>query len=360
MKQPAKTDNRIIFRILFSIGLIGASVLLLALSIHVSGFADGYSTVMYQGIVETAGRAFGIVPFSVVEILLYIFILMILWWIIRIINKKDKASFFLFLTRLVLIASILMFLFVLNCGINYHKTSFAESTGLYLDKYTTEELAEVCMILTAQVNACADLTERDQHGTMVHDEMVQQSARAAMENLAEDYPVLKGYYPMPKKLLFPWILSVQQITGIYSPFTVEANYNQAITDYNVPFSACHELSHLRGFMQEEEANFIAYLACIKSDEIDFKYSGSLRGWISCMNMLYRTDAEKWDEIRVLLHPAVEADLQANREFWDQYDGKIAQYAEKVNDQYLKANGQNDGIQSYGRMADLIVAYYINA
>lgn len=34
-------------------------------------------------------------------------------------------------------------------------------------------------------------------------------------------------------------------------------------------------------------------------------------------------------------------------------------ADQVNDNYLKANGQEEGVQSYDRMADLIVAWYLD-
>ena len=47
--------------------------------------------------------------------------------------------------------------------------------------------------------------------------------------------------------------------------------------YNIPHTICHELSHLKGFMREDEANFIGYLACIGSDSPDFRYSGYLTG-----------------------------------------------------------------------------------
>ena len=56
-------------------------------------------------------------------------------------------------------------------------------------------------------------------------------------------------------------------------------------------------------------------------------------------------------------PEVEEDLRLNREFWARYDGKIAEVSNKVNDTYLKANGQKEGVKSYNRMVDLIVAYY---
>lgn len=181
----------------------------------------------------------------------------------------------------------------------------------------------------------------------------------AMERLGRIYPELSGFYPNPKGLLCPWILSVQQLSGIYSPFTVEANYNSGIEDYNVPFTMCHELSHLRGFMQEEEANFIAFLASTGSENVHFQYSGYLMGWTYCMNVLYKADYDAWEEVRGKLSKEAEPDLVANREFWDRYDGRIAEVSNKVNDTYLKANDQSEGVESYDKMVDLIVAYRKN-
>ncbi len=129
-----------------------------------------------------------------------------------------------------------------------------------------------------------------------------------------------------------------------------------MVEYNLPFTACHELSHLRGFMQEEEANFIAFLACIHSDSIEFQYSGYLLGWLYATNQLYRADYEAYQEIYGTLSDDVKCDLAANSAFWRRYDGRIAEVANQINDNYLKANGQSDGVRSYGRMTDLMVAY----
>lgn len=130
-----------------------------------------------------------------------------------------------------------------------------------------------------------------------------------------------------------------------------------MTPYNIPFTACHELSHLRGFMEEKEANFIAFLACIGSDRTDFQYSGYLSGWTYCMNALYRADAEAWQETRSLLDKKAEADVWANSQFWNSYEGVISETADRINDTYLRANGQADGVRSYDRMVDLIMAYF---
>lgn len=77
-----------------------------------------------------------------------------------------------------------------------------------------------------------------------------------------------------------------------------------------------------------------------------------------MSVLHTVDYDAWEEVRQTLAPEVEPDLAANREYWARYDGAVAEVSNKVNDTYLKANGQDDGVKSYDRMVDLIVAYYL--
>ena len=44
-------------------------------------------------------------------------------------------------------------------------------------------------------------------------------------------------------------------------------------------------------MQEEEANFISFLACRESDMRDFQYRGTLSTWMYVMNALHRADGD---------------------------------------------------------------------
>lgn len=252
-------------------------------------------------------------------------------------------------------------LYVVNCGINYHRTSFSESSGIKAEEYSVSELKEVCGWLTERVNTLSGSVTRDDEGIMRltggNKGEVRSRAVEAMQSLGETYPELSGYYPEPKGLLAPWILSVQQLSGIYSPFTIEANYNSGMVDYNIPFTACHELSHLKSFMQEQEANFIAFLASTSYEDPEFQYSGYLLGWIYCMNVLHDADYDSWQEIRDTLSDGAEMDLRENNAFWARYDGAVAEVADQVNDRYLQANGQEEGIKSYDRMVDLIVSWY---
>lgn len=349
-------------------GRLVAAVLLLLfsgggmlLSVYVPGFAQWYSVHIYPLLVTTMGRVWGWFPFSVSEILIYIlllaFIVTMVRMVVRTVQTRTPKVAVAWLSGVLLTAGILAFLYTACCGINYHRKSFSEEEGIVTYEYDLEQLRDICLWLTQEVNVRADEVSRDAQGVMELAAPEGDGAVQAMHRLGEEFSSVQGYYPRPKELLISEILSYQSLTGIYLPFTVEANYNRDMTAYNKPFTACHELSHLRGFMQEQEANFIAFLACIGSERMDFQYSGYLSGWVYCMNALYRTDYESWQEVRGQLEEAVEPDLAANNAFWDRYEGPVSDTAERINDTYLKANGQTDGVESYDRMVDLIVVYF---
>ena len=132
----------------------------------------------------------------------------------------------------------------------------------------------------------------------------------------------------------------------------------AIPDYSIPSTMLHELAHLRGFMREDEANFIAYLAGMESDHPEIQYSSTMLALIISGNALYDEDTSLYFEIRDQYSKEIVNDIRANARYWQQYeDTVISTMSNKINDTYLKANDQSDGVKSYGRMVDLLLAKY---
>lgn len=283
-------------RITAAVILLLMSAVLMILSARVPDFAEWYSKHIYPLAVNSIGRVSGTVPFSVSEIGIYILLATFFATLMRMIikaagvRKKGKASparfFVSWISGVLLAAGILAFLYTACCGINYHRRSFSGEEGIITYQYSADDLKEICVWLTEEVNARADTVTRDADGLLTLDGSERDGGVKAMQQLAVEFPSLAGYYPQPKELLISEILSYQGLTGIYLPFTVEANYNGDMPAYDKPFTVCHELSHLRGFMEEQEANFIAFLACIGSERADFQYSGYLSGWVYCMKARY--------------------------------------------------------------------------
>jgi hypothetical protein len=148
-------------------------------------------------------------------------------------------------------------------------------------------------------------------------------------------------------------LSYLGISGIYLPFTAEANVNDILPDSQLPFTAAHELAHQGGVAPEDEANFLAYVACTLHPDADFRYSGALNAALYALGALSQGDAErarrqwKWS-------PAVRRDLAALTAWNERYRGPAETAARAVNDAYLKTQGVAEGVRSYGRMVDLLV------
>lgn len=130
-----------------------------------------------------------------------------------------------------LIVGTLLFLYTVNCGINYYASSFSSYAGLADGTYTVEELETLCSDLVKLVNESA---KSGRQSYREHRSAWRAEAVTAMQAAGEQFSCLGGFYPKPKEVLVSRILSVQQLCGVYSPFTVEANYNGDMPDTTCP------------------------------------------------------------------------------------------------------------------------------
>ena len=344
---------------------IGVTVLLLARSF--SWFGEWYASHIFPAFPETIGRLMSVIPFSVFEILVYALAaciaLYILYFLLILIvplwrRHVKKAALRAFCAAL-LIASFGFMMLILTCTVNYGRDTFAELTGRELMPHSKENLLTLCELLIKDLDELSEEIKTGDWGTLsLSDIDVKKEAGVSMRLLGQAEEVLAGYYPNPKPVIASKFMSMINITGVYSAFTVEANYNDHIPDYIIPYTICHELAHLKGFIREDEAGFIAYLACRMSQSAEFRYSGAVNALSYALNA-YRREAtpEEYAALAARVPAQVARDFWMGRAYFRQFQGKIAEIANKANDNYLKANAQKDGVKSYGRMVDLLLAEY---
>lgn len=352
---------------LFSFYLILLSLCILFASKYIPGFAENiFSLHIYHWISQLVSLITRLVPFSIMEWSLVIFLCLLPILTIAFIYQlfKKKGERILLLKRIgwggLQLFSIVLFWFTITCGVNYYRYEFTTYSGLVIERSTKEELYNLCNKLIDEANILrSELSEGEDGIVKFHFNSYKEMsdiAAKSMKDLSKKYPVLKGNYPGPKSIVFSKVMSKTQLTGIYCNFTMEANVNVDVLDYTIPVTMCHELSHLRGFMREDEANYIGYLACTFSDNKEFQYSGVMSAFAYTINRLYKEDKNLYDIVKKKCSEGVWKDYIEEEKYWKPYQGKIvSKVSNKVNDVFLKINSQEDGVKSYGRMVDLLLA-----
>lgn len=321
-------------------------------------------------------------PFSVAEIALYASIAAILFWFINMlvgtvragrrcyIRKKQNVPIEGFsllqpLVQLVLRLSsficVIVSAFVLFGGINYTSLTFSEKAGYELEEADVDQLSQLCRLLSARAAAArltlaleADGTINENYADYNPFRLID-DALDAYQNLPEEYAYLKRDYPRAKLAVSSPVMSNIHITGIYPYIIPEAVVNAQTPIMSLPHTICHEMAHQRGFAREDEANYIAYLACIHSDNPLFVYSGYYTAFTYAMDQLYLYDQKSWQEISSATASGIWLDNLEESNFWQQYQTVSSEFTGSVNDTYLTVMDVDDGVHSYGRMIDLILA-----
>ncbi|MDE7300451.1 MAG: DUF3810 domain-containing protein [Lachnospiraceae bacterium] len=312
-----------------------------------------------------------LLPFSLMEfgivVLPFALLFLLVWFIVRLVRKKEDRAFRLAKAFLNAgcIVSAAAFLLIVGCSVNYYRYPVSQYLDLTVEPAAKEELYDLVRALAEETSRVREKLAQagleDENGVYALSMTKRGLGREAVKafgRLAEEYPIFGGYCPQPKHIFFSRTMSRTELTGIFCPFTMEANVNIDVPHYSLGSTMCHELAHLKGFIREDEANYIAFLVCMASDSDELRYSGLMEALILAGNALYRKDADLYREACSLYSEGVSKDLGANREYWAQFENTvISNTAEKLNDTYLKANNQEDGVQSYGRMVDLLLAQY---
>lgn len=393
-----KTQTKIYFII------IGIVVLLNVIAWSSETFCDWYIRFVFPVWVNTYGRLTGLFPFSVGEWLIVAGVFLVIAavilmiasafrWIIRRcrarhVDKQDECSsashvtrssvtrgrgrfdkfccgFYTFFAWVLLAVFVLM---TLNCTILYHATPFSEKYfATEKSTYTLQDLTALRNMLVEKCNELSGQMQRTEEGEIIYEGNMGKKAISDMQALGETYDALQGFYPMPKPLYFSDFVSQQYMLGYYFPFSMEANYNKVAYVTNLPVTMCHELAHLKGYIQEDEANFIGFLACISSDDLLFQYSGYLSVLNYVNNDFYEAVGEDYERYmaEVQIDRQVYEDaVFVRKEDWDRIEKEAVVDTEVVDavstgfvETSLKLNGVDDGMVAYSRVVGLLLQWY---
>ena len=135
------------------------------------------------------------------------------------------------------------------------------------------------------------------------------------------------------------------------PYFLETLVSADLLAVERPFVVAHEWSHLAGFADESEANFVGWLMCLRGSASD-QYSG----WLFLYTQLSRAvDLRPPADLEARLHDGPREDLRAiARRVERHISPRLAAAGWRVYDQYLKANRVERGAASYAEVVRLVL------
>lgn len=352
--------------VLITAGCFLFGLLIYLLARLIPAFAEFWARYPSQAIRFLLAKCTGILHFSIAEwIILSLPLLIAAYFFFSGRSmKRDESTANYYRWLLPLICGILVIatLFLTAFGPCYFRYSLAENLSLEDREVSAQELYDTAVLLCNEIDALkGELTFRFNGESVMpydFDELIEKVNEAFAKYAAEtDY--IGHFRTRAKPLASSSLFTYTHISGVYTFMTGEVNINLNYPDFIRPFTVAHEFSHQRGIAKEEEANFVAYLVCIGSDDAFIRYSGYANMLQYLMDALWEADQSLYRQFTSQELPgAAEGEFYAYSLFFQKYSQSTASVVTNaVNNTFLTSQGEKAGTASYGLVVDLAVAYY---
>ena len=343
---------------ILALSLIPQYFLITLLSNNPNFVEQYYSNGLYPIISKMFRYVLGWLPFSFGDIIYAVSIIYITRWFFK--NRKrlrkDTKQWFLDVFSAI---AVIYFAFHLLWGLNYYRLPLHENLNLN-HEYTTEQLISVTKQLIKKTNESHSKISKND--TLKVDlpyskTEVLKAIPKGYDNLKQLFPNLKYYPKSIKKSLFSFPLTYMGFNEYLNPLTNESQVNSLIPLFKFPTTASHEISHQLGYAAENEANFIGCLAAINHDDIYFKYSGYTFGLRHCLNEIYRRDETLYEELVQTVNKGILKNYEEVYLFWKTHQNPTEPLFKLFYNNFLKANNQSKGMESYSYVVALLVNYF---
>jgi hypothetical protein len=321
--------------------------------IDVGAIERGYSTSIYPQIQRFLTPVSNLVPFALLDVLTLTAVLLLITAVAPAISRARAERRLQPVGRLLLsllTATALVYLvFLAVWGLNYRRVPMSQRLILAAEAPSTEQVVKLGFDAIRHMNAL----HAKAHAAGWEEDP--RSDRALVDAYAFVQAQLTGTAAaVPGRLkatIFGPYFRWTNVDGMVDPFALEALANPDLLPYERTFVAAHEWAHLAGFADESEANFVAWLTCVRAGT-PAQYSG----WLS---LYWQIGGEVDPENRRRLWDAVaegpRRDVQAITNRLQRGQLPFLRNASwRIYDRYLRANRVEEGIRSYGQVINLVL------
>ncbi len=361
--SPVKAKYEKIPKVCFvTFGIAAICGIIYIIALFNADFADFINLYPGTAVRFILAKLSGILPFSLAEavILLIPFICFIGIWYLTKFRCDTRRSSIVSIVCILSVSAMLLSSFVLCLGIGYKGNPLEDKLGLVAEPVEVTELSDSTKHLIDKINELTPQIMFGEDGFSIMPysfEEMNEKLLDAYDDFDDNHDFLISFNSRLKPVLISEAMSYAHIAGVYTFFTGESNINMNLPDYTIPYTAAHELAHQRGVSREDEANMIAFLVCIRSNDPYIQYSAYLNMYEYVAAALQKADRDEYNLISRKLDLSVYNELLAYSEFFKKYKKSVtSQVSGTVNDVFLKVQG-TEGRASYGMVVDLTVAYF---
>ena len=206
---------------------------------------------------------------------------------------------------------------------------------------SNDALYKICLKLSAEADALLSFAEN-----MTDDNMMAEAERLTRALTSESLALSRR----DTTALFDCV----GLAGLYNPLTGTAHVNLNDQAYMLPFTMCHELAHQAGYAREDEANYMAYRACMGGNAA-FRFSGCFNMLLYAMNMLYEADRSAWRQcVNGMSDPLFFRFVRCNG-LYTARETLPYRLSQALSTLFLRMNGQMRGAQSYESAVRFLLA-----
>lgn len=253
-------------------------------------------------------------------------------------------------------------------GLNQYASPLADDIRLTVESdITTTDLINATTWFRDQANELALQVPRNSDGVLdapCFQETAETAADGFKRLVYEDhFSVFAGSTIPVKELGWADMYTAMGIAGVTMPLTGEAAVNPNTHPVSLPWTICHEMAHRMCIAPERDANLAAYLACRANSDVIYQYSAYFMAFRYCYNALASistsTAFNAANEIYAGITEELLADLQDYKAYYNSVQQEEAvNVANKVNNAYIQASGDESGTKSYGEVTDLLISWYL--
>jgi hypothetical protein len=332
---------------------IAAAVALAFAPIPASWVEFWYSTTAYPRIQRLLTPFSNLVPFAILDVLLLIVVPTVVFrvvaavresWRTRALRPLGRTVFHLLAT-----AAALYVAFLSLWGLNYRRVRMAERLVLDRAAPTPEQVVALGLTAVSEMNRLyADAHEQLVAGGESRDLALRAAFADVQHALASGPDAEPGR--LKRSLLGPYFRWAG-VDGMVNPFGLEVIANPDLLPFERPFVAAHEWSHLAGYADESEANFVGWLTCIRASP-----SQQYSGWFYLYwQIAGEVNAAERGRLNAALADGPRRDVNAVITRLRRGQIPALQRASwQVYDKYLKANRVEAGVRSYGEVVTLVL------